>query len=167
VRKARDEQTSLSTKKDNLLADVARIDARLAELDTFLRVANGYAAAVMHDAAAELQGNFTVVADAPVVRAPGGNGHLPAEQLQKRGAQRLLVEEALRQNRPQGLTKSGIGQWIEAEYSKRLTPNSVGVTLDRLKKTTPPLARLEGNRWVWIGEDKSSAADHHESAAQT
>lgn len=150
IAQAEAEQTRISSRKESLLAETARevglIDARLGELDVFLRVARGYAE--------------TKVVEPPIAHH---NGHGLPDELQKRGGQKRLIEMAIKANVPHGITKSAISQWIMDKYGYAVASNYVGVALDRLKGDN--LVRLEGNRWIAQSGTQESAAGTNEIPA--
>ena len=122
IARAKTEQAELATRKETILADtaaeVARLDARLTELDAFLRVAESYA---------------SVSADDSRKGEHNGNGSDKSDDKElRRGDQKRMIEEALQANQ-HGLTKAGIAQWVEAKHGLTIAPNYIGVALDRMR----------------------------------
>ena len=134
VAQARAELTAISTKKEGLLAEIVVADARNSSQRPFC------ASPASHS---NSSGDETTEVGGEKQRV---NGELSGDEMKQRGVQKRLIEEALKANSPLGLTKAGVVQWVADRHGVQVTPNYVGVLLDRLKaKETGSIGR---SRWV-------------------
>jgi hypothetical protein len=120
--------------RDRAASEVVRLDAKLTELEAALRVVERLTGATAPAPSGSIVSENRTIT---VLR------QLAARRSQARGVKKELINEAL--DPSVGRTVSDIKAWILDHHGLDVSPNTISVTLPRLR--SDGLARLEGHHW--------------------
>lgn len=133
------DQAKLRSQRDVLLAEVANIEAQLAELEAAARIVSRYLVKEHTGAQGVWQGAATMQSSSEMVAAAKP----------RRGSQKHWIETAMAENPKRGWAVSDLQAEILAKHGVAVSPNTVSVTLSRLASPHVNKAHLIGRNWFY------------------
>lgn len=152
------DQAKLRSRREALMAEVANIEAQLAELEAAARIVSRYVVKEQTEAQGGWQGSAKMQS----------SSELSATIKLRRGSQKQWIETAMAKNPKHGWVVSDLQAEILAKHGVTVSPNTVSVTLSRLALPHVNKAHLIGRNWFYgpapSQEDAAEIADQSNSA---
>ena len=134
IERIQEERDKLQSRRDQLVKEITNLDAELKELDTALRVAKKL----------EITGN-TAVGITPSAKMTFAVNEPP--NMVYSGTNKDLIRKILHDEFPNGLQASDIRHKATTTYGRDINPNTLTVTLSRIKAAGE--ARIDRRTWFY------------------
>ena len=133
------DQAKLRSRREALMAEVASVDAQLAELEAAARIVSRYVVKEQAGTQGTWQGSA----------AMQSSSEMMTTIKPRRGSQKQWIEAAMVENPKRGWTVPALQAEILAKHGVTVSPNTVSVTLSRLAAAPVYKAHLIGRNWFY------------------